>query len=367
MILIALGIIVFILLIAFVVMILLSLLKNFKKFYLIQKIAGDKKWKLNLFAGIPVILLVIFGFINFINTIIVALHLAVFFLFFNTLGKVLKKCFHLETKYYWQGVLTLLVTVAYFSVGWYNAQNVWETNYKLETKKDLGMDSLRVVQISDSHLGATFHWQKFEEHLQRIQKTNPDLIVITGDYVDDDSTKEDMIRCCEALGKMKTTYGVYVIYGNHDKGYMNYRNFTLEDMEKEFEKNHIKLLEDEVELIDNKFYLIGRRDRSVQNRKTAKELVENLDHSKYMIMLDHQPNDYDNEAEASVDLVLSGHTHGGQMIPIGITGELSGANDKTYGLETRKNTTFIVNSGISDWAIQFKTGTFSEYGVIDIE
>lgn len=268
---------------------------------------------------------------------------------------------------YWQGLLAIIITTVYLSFGWYNAHHVWETRYTLETHKELGMDSLRIVQITDSHIGTTFHWQGFTKHLENIQNTNPDLIVITGDYVDDDTTKEDMIKSCEALGKMKTKYGVYMVYGNHDKGYYTYRNFTTTELENTLEKNNIILLEDETTLIDDKFYLIGRQDRSVSNRQSAADLIEELDSSKYMIMLDHQPNDYDNESATSVDLVLSGHTHGGQIIPIGITGELSGANDKTYGLEVRNNTAFIVNSGISDWSIKFKTGTFSEYGVIDIK
>ena len=97
------------------------------------------------------------------------------------------------------------------------------------------------------------------------------------------------------------------------------------------------------------------------------KLTENLDTSKYSIVLDHQPHDYDNQAAAKVDLVLSGHTHGGQFFPINYVGEWSGENDKTYGLETRDVTNFIVTSGISDWAIKFKTGCKSEYVVIDIE
>lgn len=54
------------------------------------------------------------------------------------------------------------------------------------------------------------------------------------------------------------------------------------------------------------------------------------------------------------------------MIPIGWIGLALGMNDRVYGLEQRGNTTFIVNSGISDWAVKFKTGTIAEYGVIDI-
>ena len=72
------------------------------------------------------------------------------------------------------------------------------------------------------------------------------------------------------------------------------------------------------------------------------------------------------EAETGVDLVVSGHTHGGQLFPVNRAGEWIGANDRTYGTEKRDKTTFVVTSGISAWAIWFKTGTKSEFVVIDI-
>jgi predicted MPP superfamily phosphohydrolase len=127
------------------------------------------------------------------------------------------------------------------------------------------------------------------------------------------------------------------------------------------------VLEDAVVEIANKFILVGRKDASDKDRVSVIEITKDLDQNKYIIILDHQPNDYDNEQKANVDLVLSGHTHGGQLIPLGFFGKLLGANDKVYGMEQRDNTTFIVNSGISDWSIKFKTGTKSEYGVIDIK
>ena len=96
------------------------------------------------------------------------------------------------------------------------------------------------------------------------------------------------------------------------------------------------------------------------------ELIADLDTSKYMIVIDHQPHDYDAQAASGVDLVLSGHTHGGQMFPANILESLFHADDRVYGHETRDNTDFIVTSGISDWAIIFKTYTFSEYVITDI-
>ena len=336
------------------------------KFNVIANWVGDSKKRKRIAQATVILCLLGFGIWNIVNTIIVVVHWDVFFFVAELLEKGIRKISGKKSKYYWQGALAIAALILYLGIGYYNAFHVSETNYQLKTSKDIGDKALRVVQISDSHLGTTFDGKGFAKHLEKIQKTNPDIVVVTGDFVDDGTSKEDMVEGCKALGKLKTTYGTYMIWGNHDKGYYSSRNYSLDDVEKELKKNNIKTLKDETVLLGNKIYLIGRLDRSFVERKSADTLVKDLDKSKYMIMLDHQPNDYDAEEKTEVDLVLSGHSHGGQMIPIGITGELSGANDKTYGLEKRNKTTFIVNSGISDWAIYFKTGTFSEYGVIDI-
>lgn len=61
--------------------------------------------------------------------------------------------------------------------------------------------------------------------------------------------------------------------------------------------------------------------------------------------MDHQPCDYENQKDAGVDLVLSGHTHGGQLIPLNLMGPMVSQNDQIYGMEQRENTNFIVTSG----------------------
>ena len=192
------------------------------------------------------------------------------------------------------------------------------------------------------------------------------MVVVTGDMVDDDTSKEDMVKACQALGSLKTKYGVYFIYGNHDKGYYNNRSYKDEDIRKELEDNKVTILEDtSVEIGDN-IILIGRKDREDKNRESIKDLTKDLDKSKYIISLNHQPNDYKNESEADIDLVLCGHTHGGQLFPLGQFGVLLGTNDSFKGLEKRNNTTFIINTGISDWAIKFKTGTIAVLPIVPL-
>ena len=99
----------------------------------------------------------------------------------------------------------------------------------------------------------------------------------------------------------------------------------------------------------------------------ASALLAGVDEDKYIILLDHQPSDYDSEALSPADLVLSGHTHGGQLIPITYVGKWFGIVDREYGYERREGTDFIVTSGISDWELQFKTGASSEYVIITVE
>ena len=262
--------------------------------------------------------------------------------------------------------ITLVITIIYLGCAYYIAHNVIETHYEVITSKDIGIDKFRIVQITDSHIGATMNGEKFKDYMIKINKTNPDIVVVTGDFVDDDTKYDDMIKACAGLGSLKTKYGVYFVYGNHDKGYFDYRDFNNVDLKIELKRNNVRILEDEGLDIVGNIYLLGRQDRQVLNRKSAKQLMENIDSNKYVIVLDHQPNDYENEKESKMDMVISGHTHGGQVFPLQIIDKMFGANNQIYGMEKRDNTTFIVSSGISDWAVKFKTGTISEYVVIDI-
>ena len=87
----------------------------------------------------------------------------------------------------------------------------------------------------------------------------------------------------------------------------------------------VHVMEDACELVDGRFYVAGRLDDSLSPRKDMQELLEGIDRNKYVVVIDHQPNDYDAEADSEADLVVSGHTHGGQMIPFTKAGEWTGA------------------------------------------
>lgn len=310
---------------------------------------------------------------GFMNTVIILLHLSLFWMLAALLQRLAERRRGGPLRRYYAGGLAVLFTAVYLGVGAYQAYHVWQTDYTIPTEKSVG--SLRVALLADSHVGTTFDGEGLNAHVQRIQAQGPDIVVVAGDFVDEDTTKENMLAACRALGTLDTPYGVYFVFGNHDKGLYSggSRGYTGDDLIAALEENGVTVLQDQVADIDGRFCLIGRQDASETldfggGRADIRTLAQEAGEERFSIVLDHQPRDYAAQAEAGVDLVLSGHTHGGQLIPLMqfMRWFHTGSNDNVYGLERREHTDFIVTSGISDWAIKFKTGCISEFVIIDI-
>ena len=347
------------------ILLVLYLITRIHRFSFIRRLAGKNRllsWIVSLLAVSPLALFLCFNITTFI---VVVLHAALGFFLFDIAFLIYRRIARKKTGYDLQNWLAIAVTVIYLTIGWVMAHNITITHYSVMTDKNIG-ESLRIVGISDSHLGITLDGEAFARQIKRVQELEPDAVVIIGDFVDDDSSKEDMIRACSALGGLKTKYGVYYVYGNHDDGYFRYRDFTASELRRNLTDNGVVILEDQSIVVDGRLCIIGRKDRSYPERANMESLTKGLDKSMYSVVLDHQPNDYENEAASGVDLVLSGHTHGGHIFPAGLIGLMIGANDRAYGTETRGDTTFIVTSGISGWAVPFKTGCFSEIVVVDV-
>lgn len=345
--------------------------------YMANKITGT-----GLFAGISskaltrtlsitsvIVIIVVLCFVSDItNTIVIFIHFAVFLLIGDLIGAVIRKTSASAISPRFIDLMALTTCIVYLIIGWILMHGMWETDYHLSTAKKIV--SLRIAHIADSHVGCGFSGKGFADRLEKIQLTEPDILVITGDFVDDDTKRDDMIEACAALGSFKAKYGVFFCLGNHDMGYYSSgrRGYTGDEMLDELRKNGVRVLLDESELVDDRFYVIGRRDADYgrSDRKDTSELIRDLDKEKYMIVLDHQPTDYDSEALAGVDLVLSGHTHGGQLFPLEYIQPLVSNNNNVRGHEKRGNTDFIVTDGISDWAVEFRTGCKSEFNLIDV-
>ena len=347
------------------------LISHIRKFAFVDKLSKGKRALSIIIATLIVIAsALIFHFtLGYVNTCVIFISLTIFWLIVDLVAFIIYRASQNKIKLNDNitGMVAIAITFIYLAVGMYLAHHVAITEYTIETNKNV--EPLKIVMFSDSHMGTTFDGEGFKKHIDTINSLNPDIVLIPGDYVDGSSRYNDIITASNALGEIKSKYGVYFCFGNHDQNYYGEdarRDFTEEELRRLFSENHVIILEDEAVDFADGYTLIGRKDATEADRESIVDLMSKTIEGDFVIDMNHQPNDYANEAASGVDLVVSGHTHGGQLFPINEVGVWIGANDKTYGYEKRDNTNFIVSSGISDWALDFKTGCKSEIVVINV-
>ena len=342
------------------------------RFPAVQKLARDRRWLARLICccGFLALAGVLWAMWNLMNAVVCLIHLVIFWLLCDLISWIVSKLRNKPARPALAGIAAIILCVLWLAGGWVADHYVSITGYTFDTPKL--SRTVRLVQITDAHVGTTFHADGFQKHMETVNGLSPDIVVVTGDFVDDDTSRADMLAACDALGQLKATYGVFLVFGNHDKGYYSEssRGWTGRELRDALSNNGVTILEDQAVDLDQDLAIVGRKDRSEEqrgrSRLSAEDVLRDVDHERYIVLLDHQPHDFDAEAAAGADLVLSGHTHGGQFIPITHVGEWIGENALRYGHERRGDTDFVVSSGISNWAFRFKTGCRSEIVLIDL-
>lgn len=271
-------------------------------------------------------------------------------------------------KSYKSGVITMVVTGLIMCYGYWNISNIVQKDYQITTAKELSKENYRVALIADVHVGDNMSGERLEKACEEIQKQNPDMVILAGDIVDEQTTKEQMEEAFSILGDLKSTYGTYFVYGNHDRQpYSNAPLYTEEDIETAITANGIKTLEDQSVAIDDSFLLVGRIDKGHDNKRLDVEQLIPKDTEDFVFVMDHQPSQLEENDQAGVDLMVSGHTHAGQVWPIGLLSQLIGINEKNYGYKKMDNLNVIVTSGLNGWGYPVRTQGKSEYVIIDIK
>lgn len=272
-------------------------------------------------------------------------------------------------KVYSCGFVPVVITALILGNGYFKMENVIEKTYTIHTEKSIRQQGYRIAMIADLHFGTTMDEEKLKEYCNEIEKKHPDLIVLCGDIVDENTSLQQMKNAINILSKIKSTYGTFYVYGNHDKNtYDSSPNFHEEQLKKQLESNGINVLADEVYKINDDFTIIGRKDRgftSENKRKTCEELLKSVDTHSFLLLLDHQPSELQENSKEGIDLQLSGHTHGGQIWPQGILNKIAGMFN--YGYGKFDNYQIVVTSGIGGYGYPIRTEGHSEYVIIDVK
>jgi predicted MPP superfamily phosphohydrolase len=252
----------------------------------------------------------------------------------------------------------------------WGSRNAWSPvirNYPVQVDKPVeGMEGLRIVVVSDLHLGNIVGKRHLRRLLARMNQLQPDLILLPGDVIDDSIEPFVRNQLADLLGLLKAKYGVYAVLGNHE-----YYGGHIEEYTRRMKEIGIPVLQDEtVELVDGKIVLAGRKDKTAesmdpQGRKSVAALLEETDRSKPIVMMDHQPYHFGKAEEAGVDLLLCGHTHRGQFAPNHLfTRRLF---ELDWGYMRKGKMHVAVSSGFGSWGPPIRIASRSEILLIEMK
>lgn len=354
-----------------------------KKFDSLPKCKCDeitiKPRKTWLHRAIPISIasLIIMLIIIYNPLVLFVLYFLMASMFVDILHIIIKKFTKTENKPFkiWRIIHTYFIIPVIFSVslmvyGHFNIMNIQPTHYDISTDKSIRAEGYRVGLMADLHFGSSIDLKELERICTEISNADLDVMILCGDIVDESTSYDEMTAVFKLLGNIKSTFGTYFVYGNHDcQTYVPKPAFTKDQLAEAITKNNITILEDHLININDDLVLAGRNDASFSNSSTRtniKSLLSNVDRDDYILVLDHQPTEYKQNASAGTDLLLSGHTHAGQFWPLNYVLEIIPFNDGVYGLEKINNMNTIITSGISGWAFPYKTSSPAEYVIIDI-
>ncbi len=258
-------------------------------------------------------------------------------------------------------IITIIGVGILLIIGNIRFRNPVVQNMSLKVGKKVdSLQTLRIVAISDIHLGYTIQEAQLSKYIHKINELDPDIVLIAGDVVDRSIKPLIERKTGNMFRSVKAPLGIYAVLGNHEYiGGMKESQAYIEN------ETGIKLLKDTVVKINNSFYIVGRDDRTNPSRKSLSSLTEHLDKTLPVILLDHQPYHLEISENCKVDLQISGHTHNGQIWPL--TMLIKNMYEVPYGYKKKGDTHIYVSSGLGLWGPPFRIGSISEFCLIELQ
>ena len=249
-------------------------------------------------------------------------------------------------------------------IGSFNARSSKVTSYDINLEDKTLNSPLNIIMVSDIHLGNLIKNSRLEELVNEINDLNPDIVLLAGDIIDSDINPFIDNNMAEEFSKIKSKYGTFAALGNHD--FLTKSEDKIVELLKD---NSVTVLRDDKVLVNDSFYIIGRDDSSVDRlsgikRKSLGEITKDIDKSKPLIVIDHNPKDINDSLDAEIDLQVSGHTHKGQIVPGNLI--TNSIFEVDYGYLKKDSLNVIVSSGYGTWGPPVRIGSRSEIVKINL-
>jgi predicted MPP superfamily phosphohydrolase len=274
---------------------------------------------------------------------------------FSHSSKHLKKNFRINQILSGYFLVFMLSIYGYYH---FNHPKIVEKNITI-SKKAGYFKELKIVGISDLHLGINLGKKQMKRYVKLINDQHPDLILIAGDINDNTPLPLEKEKMWEEFEQLHAPLGTYACLGNHE--YMS----DIEPSLAFINKTNIRLLTDEAALVYNSFWIIGRDDlQGNPKRKPLPDLLAKTDTTLPLILMDHEPYHLEEAEQYGIDFQFSGHTHDGQLWPGSLL--VKKIYELACGYMKKGNTHYYVSSGLGLWGPLFRIGTDSELVVINI-
>ncbi|MGL4910880.1 MAG: metallophosphoesterase [Romboutsia sp.] len=217
--------------------------------------------------------------------------------------------------------IILILVIVYSAIIEPNLLVVKKFNLDLDGKiieekiKDKNTESFKIVHISDTQIGYFYSAKRLKGLAKKINNLNPDIVVFTGDLIDYANKKPDIDRITENLSKIDAKIGKFTVFGNHDYMYDLPKYYT------EIMKNSgFNLLVNEnkrIRLSNEKYINIIGLDEKLNGKPSIEKYDKEMDIDDFNLVLMHNPDVIEEFKDSKIDLMLSGHSHGGQVsIPL---------------------------------------------------
>jgi hypothetical protein len=251
-------------------------------------------------------------------------------------------------------ILVIMVII----YGSWNTRTPRVTRYDITVPKTANeLKQLKVLMISDLHLGKNISSTRLTEMIRKIGELEPDIVLIPGDIIQDSEFFKEEKMYLE-FQKIKAPLGAYASLGNHE-----FYGGVVKDTVKLLGQGGVQVLENSCVKVAESFYIVGMNDpaaarRSANKQPGLEEIMAGIDKGLPIILLNHQPVDLETARLAGVDLQLSGHTHRGQVFPANLFTDRLFEED--WGYLKKGTLQLIVSCGIGTWGPDLRIGSKSE-------
>ncbi|WP_242270864.1 metallophosphoesterase [Bacillus cereus group sp. BfR-BA-01310] len=258
------------------------------------------------------------------------------------------------------GIRTCLYSFITASIGYYYAKYI-EPHCVSFTKHTLksplipgSFHGMKILQFSDLHLGYYFSLQQLSQIVSKINAEKPDIVLFTGDLIDNYQTYTEAPFVASILKNIKAPFGKFSIYGNHDHGGYGTEYYDHIMRESGFELLQNK--ETRIRLLDNSEISIFGIDDILLGKPKIEETLQHAQQNIYTIVLVHEPDIAPKIATYPINLQLSGHSHGGQVQLPFLGAIITPALAKYYieGFYNHRNLTLYVNRGLGRTRVPFR-------------